>query len=127
MADAKPLHSAKKTKSKKGAEAEVVTGPIYYADFINMTEVAAILIDKMAKLMITSPEMAFNHATEEQLDPIKFGIELDSLVEPEMVHELMSSELAQGILLGMYLAHSEQEAINKQLEEEEMAGRGDEY
>jgi hypothetical protein len=121
MADASQP-SPRKSKTAK-AKKSTYEGPVtfHYANYINYTEVASILIDKMGRFLIASPEMALEYGSPEDLDPIKFGEELSRLVEPSQVHELMGSEMAQGVMLGMYLMKMQQQEIDQMIAEEEEA------
>ncbi len=71
--------------------------------------------------MAIAPELAFEYGTPEGLDPIKFGVELDIIFAPEDIHELMGSELGQGIMLGVYLRQQLHEAIEREEADDEQA------
>lgn len=92
---------------------------IHYTDFVDFTEVAAILLQHFEKIFEQSPMMALQYATQEQPDPQAFGEELASIFTNEDIQELLSIEQGPGLLLGMYLAKKEFESAEQQHEEAE--------
>jgi len=77
--------------------------PIYYPDRVDMTEVAAIVLDRLEEAFIETPSLALNFAGLEQLDPVEFGQELITIFTPEDINELMGTKHGPGIILGAYL------------------------
>lgn len=107
------------TSRRAGKKQVADTGPQFF-QHVNSTEIAAILIGKLDSFLFSSPEIAFQYANPDELDPIKFGAELDAMFSPEDLNELMSTELGQGIMLGMYLVRAMHAAADEleQLQEE---------
>jgi hypothetical protein len=87
---------------KKSSKKEAI--PVFYKDYINYMEVAAILVDKMNKMCIESKELAHS-ITQEGFNLEGLAQELFDLFPEDMVIELMNSEFGQGILVGIYMAN----------------------
>ena len=119
MSTSKSKRSGKKTKVKAYNEA-LKAALIYDFSRIEMTEVAAILISKLEALMFTCPELAKGYANPDDLDPVYLGGVLANIFSPEEVHELMFTELGQGIILGVYF----DKAMIAELEQEDEAMDG---
>ena len=89
----------KDEKAKKALNKALL---IYDYSRVEMTEVAAILIAKLEALMFTCPELARGYANPDDLDPVYLGEVLGNIFSPEEIHELMCTEVGQGIILGVY-------------------------
>lgn len=90
------------TKVKRHSTKEVLSAPIFYSDYINYMEVAAILIDKLTRMCVKSK--ALSHVIiEENFDLEALADRLYVLFPEDMLLELMESEFGQGILIGIWL------------------------
>lgn len=88
--------------AKRKTEKEVKPTPIFYKNYINHAEVAAILIEKLNKLCIESKDLS--HVTiAEPFDLNSLADKLYELFPEDMVNDLMESEFGQGILVGIWL------------------------
>lgn len=102
--------TAKKVKKEKKQKPVV----IFYQDAINYGDVAEILLNKLNNALIASKDLALMLPEPESLTPPQFAEELSSVFNPTALHDLMESEIGQGIILGAYL-------VNKAHEEEQLA------
>jgi hypothetical protein len=91
-----------KRNSKDTYKAKTAAQLIYDYSQIDMTEVSAILISKLESLMYTCPELARGYANPDDLDPVYLGQSLANIFSSEEMHELMNTEIGQGIILGVY-------------------------
>lgn len=99
-------------------ERKVSPVPIYYENYINYMEVAAILVNKVNKMCVDSKELAHVMAGENfNMDELKD--ELYALFPEDMVIELMNSEFGQGILMGIYLSQTYGSALDQMQEADE--------
>lgn len=105
-----------KVKRSKSKQKEVTI--IHYTDFVDFTEVAAILLQHFEKIFEQSPMMALHYATQEPIDPQAFGEELAIIFTNEDIQELLNVDQGPGILLGMYLAKKEFESAEQHQTEE---------
>jgi hypothetical protein len=97
------------TRTRKAAASRKRGHPkaILFEKAIDHTEVAAILLDKLEQLMVASPEMAMNFATQEDTDPQQLGSQLALICTPEELQELFASgDFGQGFLLGMFFTQA---------------------
>jgi hypothetical protein len=78
--------------------------PVFNEAYINYIEVAAILIDKLNFFCEQAPETAFNLYADTAVDPVEMAADIELCFDHLTIHELMASELGQGIMLGLFLS-----------------------
>lgn len=109
-------------KRKSVSKVSKKQGPtvIHYTNFVDFTEVAAILIGHLETAYAQSPMMALQYSTLDIPDPAAFGQELALIFTAEDVTEILTIDQGPGILLGMYLAKKEFEAYGEEQQEQEV-------
>jgi hypothetical protein len=114
-----------KSKRKKSKEEEGTThNVVHFVDYVNYTEVAAIITAKVEKLCKSSKQMAFIFQ-EDGFDLELFADVLENAIDPEMLEEFIGSDVGAGILAGIYLMSVERENQLAEIEALERQETGD--
>lgn len=77
--------------------------PIHYKKYVNVTEVASILIEHLVRTFVQSKEMAESYMEIAEVSPEAFGADLERIFSIEEIAILMEVPQGPGILLGAYL------------------------
>lgn len=92
---------------KKGKSQKRASLVVFDQNYVNTTEVASILIEKLRSLSFTESQ----YGSPDDMDPVDLGESLKTLFEPIEINELMESDLGQGIILGVFLIKAMHDAM----------------